>query len=344
MSAVEIDPRAAKAARGSSPQPSKAKRARRWRERAEIVGFTAPALIVFVLFVFVPIGYAVVLSLFDGTPTSPIRNFVGFQNFTEIFTTGRGETLGQPWFWNAVRNNFLIAAMSLLLQGPIAIGVALLLNRKMKFRGFFRLMIFVPYVLSEVITGVIFSLMLSPQGALNDWLTRLGFEQFANFQWLMDTSAAPADAGIFAILGSRTFWAVFAILTWKYVGLAIILFLAGLSGVPEELNEAAAIDGASWWQIQRKITIPLLGPTIRIWAFLSLIGSFQLFDMVWILTGQQPGRTGLHTMATFMVDQGMNRNRVGFGSAIAIVLFVITLIVALLYQRFILSRDLGKES
>ena len=107
----------------------------------------------------------------------------------------------------------------------------------------------------------------------------------------------------------------------------------------DELSEAAQIDGATWWQTQRHITIPLLGPTIRIWAFLSIIGSLQLFDMVWVTTGGGPaGATA--TMATYMVQFGFQRNQLGFGSAVAVILFVISLAFALVYQRFVLRRDI----
>ena len=110
--------------------------------------------------------------------------------------------------------------------------------------------------------------------------------------------------------------------------------------MPDELSEAAAIDGANWWQIQRHITLPLLGPTIRIWAFLSMIGSLQLFDMVWILTGGGPVNA-TETMATYMVEYGNGRSQIGYGSAVAVVLFVVSLVVALLYQRYVLRRDLS---
>src|SRR5690606_4775442 len=121
-------------------------------------------------------------------------------------------------------------------------------------------------------------------------------------------------------------------------GFAILLMLAGLQGVPEDLSEAAAIDGASWWQIQWHITMPLLGPTIRIWIFLSMIGSLQLFDMVWVTTKGGPvGAT--NTMAVYMIQYG--QTQYGYGSAIAVILFVISLAVALVYQRFALKRDLA---
>ncbi len=130
------------------------------------------------------------------------------------------------------------------------------------------------------------------------------------------------------------------ILTWKYIGFAVILFLAGLQGVPEELYEAAALDGASYWQIQWRITLPLLAPTLRIWAFLSVIGALQLFDLVYIIWGQYVASTaGTSTMATYMVSNGRDAGNFGYGNAVAVVIFLISLIIALFYQRFVLRRD-----
>jgi raffinose/stachyose/melibiose transport system permease protein len=117
--------------------------------------------------------------------------------------------------------------------------------------------------------------------------------------------------------------------------------LAGLQGVPEELAEAASIDGASWWQVQRHITLPLLAPTIRIWAFLSVIGSLQVFDMVWVTVAPTVRQMATETMATYMVQQGQFAGQPGYGSAIAVILFVISLVIALVYQRFALRRDLA---
>jgi multiple sugar transport system permease protein/raffinose/stachyose/melibiose transport system permease protein len=130
------------------------------------------------------------------------------------------------------------------------------------------------------------------------------------------------------------------IISWKYIGFAVILFLAGLQSIPEELFEAASIDGATYWQTQRRITLPLLGPTLRIWAFLSIIGALQLFDLVYIIWGQYVSSTaGTSTMATYMVSNGRNAGNYGFGNAVAVVLFLISLVIALIYQRFVLRRD-----
>jgi raffinose/stachyose/melibiose transport system permease protein len=215
--------------------------------------------------------------------------------------------------------------LSLLIQGPIAIGIALLLNRRLRGRSALRLLIFVPYVLSEVIAGLAWKLLLLPNAGFDTFLTALGW-QGDKPNWLADPDIV--------------MWTMFLILTWKYVGFAIILMLAGLQGVPEELNEAAQLDGATWWQAQRYVTIPLLGPTIRIWAFLSIIGALQLFDMVWVTTKGGPNFASA-TMATYMVEIGSGRQQIGYGTAVAVVLFVVSLVIALLYQRFALRRDLA---
>ena len=127
-------------------------------------------------------------------------------------------------------------------------------------------------------------------------------------------------------------------ITWKYLGFGIILLLAGLQGIPRELLEAAALDGASAWQAVRRVVLPLLGPTIRIWIFLSVIGSLQVFDIVWIMTLGGPANAST-TMATYLIDHGFKRYEFGYGSAVAVVLFIICFAFALVYQRFALRRD-----
>jgi raffinose/stachyose/melibiose transport system permease protein len=301
----------------AGPAPARPVRRRPTRRgRALIVGFLAPALLVYVTFVLLPVALAAVYSFFNWNGLSALDRFIGLDNYTRA--------LGDPVFIAAIGHNFAIVGLSLVIQGPIAIGVALLLNRRLRGRTIFRLLIFVPYVLSEVIAGLAWKLILQPQGPFDGVLAALGLSDFRQL-WLGDQNVV--------------FWTLFVVLCWKYLGFAIILFLAGLQGVPDELAEAAQIDGATWWQTQRHITIPLLGPTIRIWAFLSIIGSLQLFDMVWILTGGGPV-TATTTMATYMVQYGFQRSQLGFGSAVAVILFVISLAFALLYQRVILRRDM----
>jgi raffinose/stachyose/melibiose transport system permease protein len=288
-----------------------------WGPRLELAILIGPALLVFVAFVIFPVILAAYYGFFSWNGYGPAVDFVGLRNYVVILT--------DPAFHEALGHNVFIAVMSLVMQGPIALGLALLLNRKMRYQSVIRVLIFVPYVISEVVVGIGWSLMLQSNGALNGLLEKMGLGALAA-DWLSDPSIA--------------IWTLMVIITWKYIGFAVILFLAGLQGIPDELTEAAAIDGASYWQIQRHIVLPLLGPTIRIWAFLSIIGSLQLFDLVWIIWGQYVASTaGTSTMATYMVGNGRNAASYGYGSAVAVVMFFISLAVALLYQRFLLRRD-----
>ncbi|HLV04288.1 sugar ABC transporter permease [uncultured Georgenia sp.] len=300
---------------------SPARRARRgrpdWRKRGEIALLAGPAVVVFLSFVIFPVLMAAYYGFFRWNGFGPATEFVGLENYRII--------LQDPIFHDALRHNLFIVVMSLVIQGPAAVAIALLLNRRIRGRSVVRVLIFVPYVIAEVIVGTGWSLMLRTTGAVNDLLVKAGLPD-----WTVDWLADP-DIAI---------WSLMIIISWKYIGFAVILFLAGLQSIPEELYEAAALDGASYWQTQRRITLPLLGPTVRIWAFLSIIGSLQLFDLVYIIWGQYVSTTaGTSTMATYMVMFGRNASSYGFGNAAAVVLFFISLTIALLYQRYVLRRD-----
>ena len=301
----------------AAPSPVRRTAGPNWRQRLEITLLAGPAILMFVTFVMFPVVLAAYYGFFKWKGFGPPTDFVGLQNYVTI--------LQDPTFHDALRHNLVIVVLSLVLQGPAAVLLALLLNQKMRGRSLVRVLIFVPYVISEVIVGTGWSLMLQTNGAVNDLLIKIGLPDWT-VDWLSDPKIA--------------MWSLMMIITWKYIGFAVILFLAGLQSIPEELFEAAAIDGASYWQTQRRITLPLLGPTIRIWAFLSIIGALQLFDLVYIIWGQYVAATaGTSTMATYMVVNGRNAANYGFGNAVALVLFIISLIVALTYQRFVLKRD-----
>ncbi|AVT30794.1 MULTISPECIES: carbohydrate ABC transporter permease [unclassified Plantactinospora] len=297
------------------PSSRGAENRRKWYE---IIGLTTPAVIVYVMFVLVPMGFAVYYSLFRWRGVGPPTDFVGFDNYVLAFE--------DPIFLDALRNNAIIVVGSLLIQGPIALGVALLLNRRFRGRTVFRLLVFVPYVLAEVTVGIMWKLILTDGGTVDALMRSLGLGGLVQ-AWLADLDVV--------------IWTLLFVLTWKYVGFAIILLLAGLSNVPHELTEAAAIDGASWWQVQRHITLPLLGPTIRIWMFLSMIGSLQVFDVIWVTSVSSVRSLGASaTMATYMVDNGFFARLWGYGNAVAVILFVISFVAALLFQRFLLRRDI----
>ncbi|MQM25743.1 ABC transporter permease subunit [Glycomyces sp. NEAU-7082] len=280
-------------------------------------GNGAPGLVLFLLFVIVPVLFAAYVAFFrwnglGGVPT----DFVGLENFRNLL---QDEVfLGDLWRLG------LIVVLSLLIQLPISFGLAMLLHQRFPGRTAFRLLFFVPYVLTEAVTAVLFRLVLSPnRGFVDSILAAVGIE--TRIGWLSDREIV--------------MFVIFGILTWKFFGFHMILFLAGRQNIPDELYEAAAIDGATGAQAFRRITLPLMGPTVRMIVFLSVIGSVQLFDLVYVLTGGGPFHAS-ETLAITMYEQGFQRNQIGYASALSIAMFLISLVFALFYQRFVLNRDL----
>jgi raffinose/stachyose/melibiose transport system permease protein len=283
---------------------------------ASIALFLLPALALYTVFVLIPIVQAAHFSLYRWNGLAPLTEFIGLANYQRALT--------DPVFLKAVTHNFLIIVLSLGFQIPFALGIALMLNRRFAGRAVFRLLFFAPYVIAEVIAGVVWRLILQPEGLAQGMLDSVGLG--ALYQpWLANPETV--------------LWALFVIISWKYFGIHMIIMLAGLQGIPHELEEAAAIDGASHRQAVRYVTLPLLAPTIRVSVFLSIIGALQLFDLVWVTTGGGPVDAS-NTMATFLVDRGFERFQLGYGSAISVILFAICLVVALTYQRFVMRRDI----
>jgi len=303
---------------GAAAETQKAARRRaRMRAWGTIIAFVLPALVLFCVFVPSPILLAAYASFFywNGFCRLP-TDFVGLDNFTRL--------LQDKIFIGDLGRALLLVVLSLVVQLPLSLGLALLLNRKMRGRSVYRLLFFAPYVLSEVIAAVLFSLILSPErGLANAVLETVGLEELAS-TWLADP-----DTVMFS---------VFIVMTWKYFGFHMIIYLAGRQGIPNEVLEAAAIDGASPWQIFRRVTLPLLGPTIRISVFLSVIGTIQLFDLVYVLTGGGPVHAS-ETMAITMYEYGFERYQVGYASAISVAMFLLSLVFALGYQRWVMRRD-----
>ena len=284
--------------------------------RTAIALFLLPALILYAIFVLFPIVQAVHYSFFKWNGLTPLTDFVGLANYERA--------LAEPVFQGAVQHNLLIVVLSLIVQIPFALGLALMLSRRFRGRAILRLVFFAPYVIAEVITGVVWSLLLQPSGLADGLLHAVGLGSLYQ-PWLADPSTVML--------------AMFFVISWKYFGFHMILLLAGLQGIPHELEEAAAIDGATRRQAIRYVTLPLLGPTLRVSVFLSIIGALQLFDLIWVTTGGGPVNAS-NTMATYMFDWGFKRFQLGYGSAVAVILFGFALVLALAYQRWVLRRDI----
>ena len=285
------------------------------RKRAELTLLLAPGLVVFVGFVLVPIVIAAYYSFFNYPGFGPLSDFIGLHNYTTAFS--------DPVFRSAMEHNGIIAVLSVAIQLPLSIGIALLLNRRFRGRSAVRLAVFAPYVVAPAITAVMWYLLLQPGGFIDQSMKAVGLGALVG-QWLADTNIV--------------LYVLFGVLTWQYIGFGIVLLLAGLQGIPAEIREAAAIDGAAPWQVTRRITVPLLGPTIRIWIFLSVIGSLQVFDVVWIMTMGGPADAS-QTMATYMYSKGIQSAQFGYGAAISVILFLVCMVFSLAYQRYALRRD-----
>jgi len=293
-----------------------ARTGRRRPGRWLVIGsFLLPALALYVVFVLFPIVQAAHYSLYKWNGLTPLEDFVGLKNYVTAYNSDT--------FRTAVSNNLLIIVLSLTLQIPFSLGLAVLLNGHFPGRAMFRLIFFLPYVLSEAVAGIVFAHMLQPAAFVDSGLTFFGLGGLIQ-DWLGDPTFVMVT--------------LFFIISWKYFGFHMILLLAGLQGIPHEINEAARIDGAGSWQVFRHVTLPLLGPTLRVSVFLSMIGALQLFDMVWVTTGGGPLNAS-NTMAIAMFKAGFKNTQMGYGSALAVILFMFGLVVALAYQRFVLRRD-----
>ena len=294
-------------------RPGSSRRSRKW---LTIGLFLLPGLALYLVFVIAPILQAAHFSLYRWNGLTPLTDFIGLKNYQAAFASSV--------FWGALGNNVTVIILSLTIQIPFSLALAVLLNRRFRGRAVFRLLFFVPYVLSEAITGIVFRLLLQPDSVFDAIVKSAGLGSFLT-DWLGDTSIV--------------MFTLFVIITWKYFGFHMIIMLAGLQGIPKELEEAAYIDGADRRQAFRFITLPLLGPTIRVSIFLSVIGALQLFDMVWVTTGGGPVNAS-NTMAINMFKTGFVKQQMGYGSALAVILFLFALVVALLYQRLVLRRDI----
>ncbi|MEU9342464.1 sugar ABC transporter permease [Streptomyces sp. NPDC048278] len=300
------------------PAQGRARSRRRLLHWLTAMGFQLPALVLFGALVLLPILFAVYASFFRWGGFGMPSDYTGADNFTRLFQDD--VFLGDLW------RCLLLVVLSLALQLPFALAMAVLLNQRIRGRAVYRMLFFAPYVLSEAITGVLFGMIFAPGDGLADHvLSDLGLGALGG-KWFADPSTVMAT--------------LFLVMTWKYFGFHMMLYLAGLQSIPAELTEAATVDGASPWQRFRHVTLPLLAPTLRISVFLSVIGSIQLFDLVWVVTAGGPDHHS-ETMAVTMFQYGFKRYQVGYASAISVAMFGVSLVFALAYQRFVLRRDLA---
>lgn len=297
-------------------QKNGASTSRRSKDRSVVFLFLLPALIIFLLFVIYPIFRSLYYSTFDWKGLGAAVDNVGLENYKKI--------LVDEVFQKSVKNVLIIIVLSLSTQLPAAIVLANLVGRDLPGRALFRTIFFLPYVLSEVNAGIMWMLLYNPdpeRGFLNGILVQLGLH---TVNWLADMNVV--------------LFAVFVTLTWKYFGFHLLLYLTGLQNIPKEIEEAARMDGANSFQNFFCITLPLLRSTIVTSVYMSVLGSIQQFVLVWVMTRGGPVNAS-ETMATYMYRFGFVRFQFGYGSAVAIIMFIICVIFSLLYQRLTYKPD-----
>lgn len=284
------------------------------RRTLTAIVFVGPAIVLFVLFVVLPMIEAASFSFFKYSGYGAVGEFVGMRNFDRMF--------GHSIFATALFNNFLIIAASIFVSLPLAFLLAVLVADKFPAVSFFRAVFFIPYILSDIAAGLIWRYLYDGQfGILTSIYALFG----ADATYVL----ADRDIAIYAVL---------VVVVWKYFGLHMIIYIAGLQSISTEVKEAAYCDGASWWMTLRRITIPLMGPTIRLTVFFSILGSLQLFDLIMPLTGGGP-QNSTQTLVTYLYNYGIVRLNIGFGSAVGVVLFIICVAFAFSYRRLLMKDD-----
>ena len=277
--------------------------------------FLAVPVLLFVIFLLIPLVVAIVVSFTDYAVVGDVE-WVGMDNYVRVFQ--------DPIFWIALRNTAYYTALFVPLGVIVALGTALLLNRRSRAVRIFRTLFYIPVISSTVATASIWFWLLNPQyGLFNVVLGWFGIDGPA---WLYDSQ-----------------WAMPAIVmmsVWAGFGANMLIFLAALQGVPSELIEAARLDGASSWRVFWHVTLPAISRTMFLVVTLLLIAAFQVFDQAYVLTKGGPGNSTL-TLVYYIYDRGFGRLEMGYASALSFILFLIILVFSLANARITNRKDLS---
>lgn len=295
----------------ASRQPASSTQAKGWKTRRWMLGnylFILPFLVFFLTFTVFPVLYAVYMSFHDWAILAKEHPFVGFQNYRFL--------LQDDFWWLTLRNTLYFAFLTAILNTVFALVVAIAVHQPIRFRDFYRFIFYAPVVLSVAVMGVVAGWMFNTQfGVINYYLTWLGLPAV---RWLADPNI------VIPTLSFATVW-------WGF-GFPMLIYIAGLQGIPTHLYEAAHIDGANNFQATWKITIPLMMPSIFFVAVTQLIAHFKVFGQPYIMTGGGPGRASF-TVIMYLYQTAWRFFRMGYGTTIAIGLAVVILIFTLIQFR-----------
>lgn len=282
------------------------------KDTLENYAFVFPAVAIFTVFYIIPFIWVFQLGMFDWDGILPTKIFVGFDNFKEIFT------LDKVW-WHSMLNAGYITLIALTFQNVLAFLLAWACDREIRMKNFYRLIFFIPPVLSEVVVGLVWQWILDGNyGILNSWLAHFGFQNLAR-NWLSDPQTALT--------------AVAVVHSWKGFGWGFLIFLAGLQTIPRELYEAARVDGANAWHSFKNITAPLMIPVAVLVAILTVLGTMQAFVLIIAMTNGGPA---YHTQVPVLRILASMRgsSRFGYACAQGITFGAILIIISFIQYRF----------
>jgi ABC-type sugar transport system permease subunit len=287
------------------------------RHRAALLLFIVPALVIYLVMVILPSLQSAQISLTDWDGVNSAYHYIGLRNYEDILRSAR--------FWNAATNTLLLGLGSAVIINVISLGVALLLDQLRHWQGFFRTIVYLPALVSGFILATIWKYVLNFNfGAVNTALRDAGLASWAR-DWL-------GDSGVVV-------WVVLFVVCFTLGGNTTLIYLANLQSVPQELVEAARIDGASGRQVFRYVTWPMIAGAVTVNLTLALIAGWVIFDQVMVLTSGGPGFVS-ETMAFFIYKVGFGEYRAGYGSAAAVVLFVLVLTTTVVANRYMRSREI----
>ncbi|MEU4780018.1 sugar ABC transporter permease [Micromonospora sp. NPDC023633] len=281
------------------------------REAGAALLFVLPFLLLFVVFRFGPAIAGVILGFTDYTIGGE-TSFTGLENFRRL--------VDDPTFWSALRVTVLFTGLSVPLSMLASLGMALLTRRAFRGAKLFRSIFFLPVVTSLVLAGVVFTWVFAEDGP---WSRAMGAIGLPAGSWLADSALVVP--------------ALVLVSVWSRFGYGMLILLARMQDIPAELEEAALTDGASAWQRFRYVTLPQLRPALFFVAIIETTVSFQVFDMIYVMTGGGPVRSS-YSLVYLLYDQGFKYFDLGYASAVGVALFVLTIIVALI-QRLTLGRE-----
>ena len=281
------------------------------KNKVAILIFMLPATILFTAIIILPIFMSAYYSLLEWNGFTE-GTFVGLQNYIELFTN---PSVG---FGKTIANAFVFAGLSVFIQLPLALLLALTIGKGIKGERFFMAVFFIPVLLSTTVIGQLWSKIYNPQyGIVNTFLRAVGLEQWCR-TWLGDKNTA--------------LFACFIPMLWQYVGYHMLLMYAGIKSLPQDVKEAAMIDGASQWQLNRHVIIPMIKPVIRMCVIFAVTGSLKAFDLIYVLTNGGPSHAS-EVPSTQMISMIFTRGRYGFGSSIAMFIIFLCFFFAILIKK-----------